>query len=72
MSIGALFLIGLTVSLLNLDGNALPGPIPSDLARLSSTLRWLDSSYNSFTGTLPSELGQLSQLECLDLSYNLN
>ena len=55
------------------DGRLIPhglaGPIPPELASLSS-LRRLDLSDNHLTGPIPPELASLSSLERLDLGHN--
>ncbi len=60
---------GGSVTELNLYGNGLDGPIPSELADLPN-LTWLHLRRNDLTGAIPSELGGLADLERLDLAFN--
>ena len=54
---------------LDLGGNALSGPIPSDLAELINLQHlWLGD--NALSGSIPSKLGQLTDLRALDLGTN--
>ena len=57
------------VTKLDLDENALTGPIPAALGSLSN-LEELDLGQNALTGPIPAALGSLSNLESLDLSVN--
>ena len=54
---------------LDLDLNALSGPIPPELGALSNLQR-LDLSTNGLSGAIPPELGRLANLRDLDLSEN--
>ncbi|XP_059291425.1 LRR receptor-like serine/threonine-protein kinase RGI1 [Lycium ferocissimum] len=49
----------------------LTGEIPSSIGNLSSSLRYLDLSFNALTGNIPPEIGRLSELKQLSLSSNL-
>ena len=57
------------VTKLDLEGNQLTGPIPTELGKLSS-LTELQLYDNQLTGTIPTELGKLSSLTALDLGGN--
>ena len=57
------------VTRLDLHGNNLRGPIPSELGQLDQ-LRDLDLCENQLTGTIPPELQQLADLEFLRLEKN--
>ena len=57
------------VSGLNLENNRLGGPIPTELAHLTS-LKTLELWGNELTGPLPSELARLTHLMTLDLGGN--
>ena len=54
---------------LELSGNNLKGPIPSELGKLS-TLELLFLRWNNLTGEIPPELGNLTSLRQLRLSSN--
>ena len=58
------------VTNLDLDDNALAGPIPAALGSLSN-LQSLALGQNTLTGPIPAALGSLSNLESLDLGVNL-
>jgi Leucine-rich repeat (LRR) protein len=49
---------------LNVYGNSLTGPLPTELGALTDLVT-LDLSENKFTGTLPSEIGLLTSLRTL-------
>ncbi|CAA6658155.1 unnamed protein product [Spirodela intermedia] len=53
----------------NLSGNAIHGPIPDSLGRVSA-LETLDLSYNVLNGSIPETLGQLKRLRILNLNGN--
>ncbi len=54
---------------LELDGNRLSGPIPSELGNLTG-LTGLDFQNNGLSGPIPPELGNLTSLTILWLSGN--
>ncbi|KAJ0103592.1 hypothetical protein Patl1_04924 [Pistacia atlantica] len=54
---------------ISLLGNQLTGPIPKDLANIT-TLKSLVLEFNQLSGVLPPELGNLSSLERLYLTSN--
>ncbi|CAL0326493.1 unnamed protein product [Lupinus luteus] len=54
---------------ISLLGNRLTGPIPVELANIT-TLERLVLQFNQFNGTLPPELGNLARIEMLHLSSN--
>jgi Leucine-rich repeat (LRR) protein len=54
---------------LDLTGNQLTGPIPTELGLLTK-LRELYLHNNKLTGQIPTELGLLTQLKTLSLSEN--
>ena len=60
---------GRRVTRLSLGTNALTGPIPERLGRLSY-LTWLDLGPNALTGPIPNALGSLSNLLLLNLGGN--
>ena len=65
-------LIGITlpqVTLLQLSGNVVQGPLPSEISTLRSLFS-LSLADNNFNGTLPSEIGYLTGLTALSLSSN--
>mmetsp|Transcript_33553 Transcript_33553/g.99997 ORF Transcript_33553/g.99997 Transcript_33553/m.99997 type:complete len:332 (+) Transcript_33553:561-1556(+) len=60
---------------LNLRGNGLTGPLPSDLLGGWSSLTYLDLSHNAFTGDfsdvkLGQAIGNMTDLKHLHLGYN--
>jgi len=57
------------VTTLDLRGNGLAGPLPSDMQQLSALQR-LDLFNNQLTGPIPAELGQLGALQGLSLDKN--
>ena len=57
------------VTNLDLDENALAGPIPAALGNLSN-LEELDLGQNALTGPIPAAVASLSNLESLDLAAN--
>jgi Leucine-rich repeat (LRR) protein len=57
------------VTELELDGNGLAGPLPSEVIQLSA-LQVLSLGGNKLTGAIPAELGQLTALTMLDLFGN--
>ena len=54
---------------LQLEGNALTGPVPASLGNLTG-LRELRLDRNDLTGPIPGELGSLANLESLHLQLN--
>ncbi|MDE0394689.1 MAG: Ig-like domain-containing protein [Gammaproteobacteria bacterium] len=54
---------------IELSGNALAGPIPSELGSLEG-LKVLSLDWNSLEGTIPPRLGSLAKLEVLRLGGN--
>lgn len=61
---------GLRVTKLELSGQNLNGPIPTEIGLLDR-LTSLDLGNNMITGTLPSQLGQLVKLKYLSLVSNI-
>ncbi|KAK1290771.1 putative LRR receptor-like serine/threonine-protein kinase [Acorus calamus] len=59
----------LNLTALNLNGNFLHGPIPSNISALSK-LTLLDLGNNGFIGAIPPEIGRLSELIDLRLYSN--
>ena len=57
------------VAELDLDGNQLNGPIPSELGNLDN-LEFLSLRDNQLSGPIPSELGNLTNLIALSLGNN--
>jgi Leucine-rich repeat (LRR) protein len=57
------------VTELDLYGNNLAGPLPSEIQQLSA-LQTLDLRWNKLTGPIPAELGQLGALTWLNLAEN--
>jgi Leucine-rich repeat (LRR) protein len=58
-----------TLQILSLEGNALNGSLPNDIALLNS-LTLLDLSSNALRGSVPTEISAISNLEFLDLTSN--
>lgn len=61
--------LGGSVARLELQNNALSGPIPPELEGLGG-LEVLDLFGNRLTGSIPPQMGNLSSLEVLNLTYN--
>ncbi|KAL0007962.1 hypothetical protein SO802_009464 [Lithocarpus litseifolius] len=59
------YMFGIDLSCNNLEGN-----IPSELGRISSSIRALNLSHNNLSGPIPVTFSNLKQIESLDLSYN--
>ncbi len=57
------------VTRLDLEDNALDGPIPTELGDLSE-LKYLNFNFNDLSGSIPEALGNLRNLEYLDLENN--
>ncbi|GFZ08529.1 kinase family with leucine-rich repeat domain-containing protein [Actinidia rufa] len=55
---------------LDLSQNYFVGPIPSDINRLSSSLRFINVEANNFFGNIPQAIGDLPELQILHLSQN--
>ena len=55
---------------LHLNSNAITSTLPSEISRLSSSLKGLSLDENHMTGPLPSELGLLKLLESFVLREN--
>ncbi|CAO2831447.1 unnamed protein product [Amaranthus hypochondriacus] len=58
-----------SLSILQLDDNALTGPIPKEIGNCSS-LYLLSLSHNKLSGPIPSSLSKLTRLEILKLESN--
>ncbi|KAI6686679.1 hypothetical protein NL676_032592 [Syzygium grande] len=58
------------VNQLSLKNNLLSGPVPANVDRRMSALKYLDVSSNSLIGDLPSSVSRLKNLVYLDLSSN--
>lgn len=58
-----------SLSILQLDDNALTGPIPQEIGNCSS-LYLLSLSHNSLSGAIPSSISMLKRLEILRLESN--
>ncbi|WCJ39049.1 hypothetical protein M5689_020071 [Euphorbia peplus] len=57
---------------LDLSGNYFGGPIPNDLQNITSSfLRELDLSWNDFNSSIPDWLYGLTNLQILNICYNL-
>ena len=59
------------LEVLSLHRNNLHGTIPPELSMFSTSLKVLDLSYNLITGTIPFELSILTNLQYLNLGYNV-
>ncbi|XP_061988285.1 probable LRR receptor-like serine/threonine-protein kinase At1g74360 [Rosa rugosa] len=57
------------VSRLDLSNNNFTGPLPVEIAEMTS-LKYLYLAHNQFSGTIPPEYGNWQQLQALDLSFN--
>ena len=57
------------VTVLALRGNGLDGPLPSELANLTSLTK-LNLAYNRLTGSIPRAFGKLSKLTVMDFDSN--
>lgn len=55
---------------LDLSGNNISGPIPSDIAKRIPFVTNLDLSFNSFSGAIPPNLSNCSYLNTLKLQHN--
>ncbi|GJN16688.1 hypothetical protein PR202_gb03707 [Eleusine coracana subsp. coracana] len=60
---------GSSLSVLQLDGNSLSGPIPDTIGKCSS-LYLLSLGHNGLTGPIPAGVSELKKLEILRLEYN--
>lgn len=58
-----------SLSILQLDGNSLTGPIPKEIGNCSS-LHLLSLSHNDLNGQIPSSISMLKRLEILRLESN--
>ncbi|KAK0584226.1 hypothetical protein LWI29_009543 [Acer saccharum] len=61
----------LSVIMVNVSNNRMPGQVPTEIDKMCNSLKSLDASGNQISGPIPAGVGNMVSLVALNLSWNL-